>query len=82
VAALIPDARAARAEARRLRGDVVELKLAVRASATHSLAQRRAAEAQLSRIMAHRDEPLPSPWSTLRWSYDAGPLAGVLVPLG
>jgi hypothetical protein len=81
VAALIPEACAARAEARRLRADMAELRLATRESADHSLEQRRTAEAALTRITARRSEPLPSPWSTLRWSCDATPLSGVLVAI-
>ncbi|HZT83797.1 MAG TPA: hypothetical protein VE984_00050 [Gaiellaceae bacterium] len=79
--ALIPEARAARVEARRLRREVLELKLVLRESAVRSLAQRRAAAAALSGLAARRGEPLPSPWGTLRWSYDAEPLTGVLVAI-
>jgi hypothetical protein len=51
----------------------------LRASAAHSREQLRSAEASLRRIEARRDDPLPSPWSTLPWKYDQRSLAGVLV---
>jgi hypothetical protein len=79
VAALIPEARAARVEARRLRVESVMLKRALRESNAHSLEQLRDAEDALSRVRARRSEPLPSPWSTLRWLQDDEALAVVLV---
>ena len=81
MAELIPDARAVRAEAEWLRGQAVTLKVAVRANAKYNREQRRSAEAALQRIQARSDEPLPSPWSTLRWSSDHDALADVLVPV-
>lgn len=76
---LIPTARAARVESKRLRRQTVSLKLTLRESAAHSREQLRAAEAALSRAHARCDEPLPSAWSTLHWTCDDRALAGVLV---
>ena len=80
MAALIPDARAARAEAERLRRESAMLKVAARASASHSREQLRSAESAVDRSRRRWDEPLPSPWSTLHWSSDHDALAAVLVP--
>jgi hypothetical protein len=66
-------------EANRLRRETYALKRLLRASAAHSREQLRSAEASLRRIEARRDDPLPSPWSTLPWKYDQRSLAGVLV---
>ena len=79
MAALISEARAARQEALRLRGEMRALKLVVRESAAYSRGQCQTAEEALTRVQARRDEPLPSPWSTLQWSSDHRQLAGVLV---
>jgi len=81
VAALIPDARAARMESVRLRREMQARKRVVRQNSAYARQQLRTAEEALSRVQARRDERLPSPWSTLRWSYDHQALAGVLVPL-
>lgn len=80
MASLIQDAEAVRAESRRLRCEMFELKLAVRASA-HSLEQRRAALKSLDSVRDRVEAPLPSPWTTLHWSYNYRPLADVLVPV-
>jgi hypothetical protein len=81
MAALIPEARAARQEAGRLRGESFALKLALRQNAAHSREQLETAEAAMSRVQARREEPLPSPWSALLWSCEDGALEGVLVAL-
>jgi len=81
VAALIPEARAARIQAARLRSEVHARKLEVRQNAAYTREQLRVAEEALTRVQARRETRLPSPWSTLGWSYDHRPLAGVLVPL-
>jgi len=81
VAALIPEARAARMEADRLRKETDSLKVSVRESAARSRKQLHAAEVALSRVHELRHEPLPSPWSSLQWIYDEETLAGVLVSI-
>lgn len=81
MAALIPEARTARNESLRLRGEMQTLRLAVRQRAAYSHEQRRKAEEALTRVEARREELLPSPWSALHWSYDHRALGGVLVPL-
>jgi len=80
VAALIPEARAARSESIRLRAEMQARKLAVRRSAADTRAQLQGAEMALVRAQA-REATLPSPWSSLRWSLDDRPLAGVLVSI-
>jgi hypothetical protein len=81
VAALIPDAQAARKEAGRLRGEALALKLVLRESAAQSREQLRTAEAALSRVQERRYEQLPSPWSALLWRREDETLDGVLVVL-
>ena len=81
MAPLIQEAVEARAQSRRLRSEMFELKLALRESAGHSLDQRRTALEELERVRERLDAPLPSPWSTLHWSYNYRPLAEVLVPV-
>lgn len=81
MASLIQEAEAARAQSRRLRGEMLELKVSLRESAGHSLEQRRTALESLDRVRVRRDSPLPSPWSTLRWSHDHSSLGDVLVPV-
>jgi hypothetical protein len=81
MATLIQEAAEARAQSRLLRSEMFELKLALRESAGHSLEQRRTALAELDRVRDRLDTPLPSPWSTLYWSYNYRPLADVLVPV-
>ena len=80
MAALIPEARAARSESVRLRSEMQVRKLAVRRSAAHTRKQLQTAEMALVRAQA-REATLPSPWSSLRWSLDHRPLGGVLVPI-
>ena len=67
--ALIPEARQARDEARRLRVESLELKLSLRASAARSHEEIIKARAAVSRVQARRSTPLPSPWSALGWTY-------------
>lgn len=81
MAPVIPQARAARAEASRLLGETMGLKLALRETAAQSREQRRAAQEAKSLVHARRAKPLPSPWSELTWSYYTEPLAGVLTPI-
>src|SRR5262249_6929744 len=66
VAALIPEARAARMESVRLRREMQARKRVVRQNSAYARQQLRTAEEALSRVQARRDERLPSPWSTLR----------------
>jgi hypothetical protein len=81
MAALIDEARAARRDALRLRTQTAGLKLSCQARVV--IAQRAIATAEqvTLRIEARRIEPLPSPWSTLDWVYDARTLHDVLVPV-
>jgi len=81
VAALIPEARAARVEANRLRRESRELRFSLRRSAARSRERLEAAEAAMNRVQARRQEALPSPWSTLCWSYDDATVARVLVSI-
>jgi hypothetical protein len=81
MATLIQEAAEVRAESRRLRSEMFELKLALRESAGHSLEQRRTALEAFDRVRDRLDTPLPSPWSTLYWSHNYRPLADVLVPV-
>jgi hypothetical protein len=74
-------ARAAREEAGRLRMEARTLKVALRASAAESREQLSTAEAALNGIRARGCEPLPSPWSSLRWTHDDDALTAVLVPI-
>ena len=79
--ALNDAALAARVEAQRLRGEATSLKLTTRVNVALSHAHLDRMSAQADRARARRLEPLPSPWSGLRWvqSYDA--LDQTLVPL-
>ena len=79
--ALIPEARQARDEARRLRLESLRLKLSLRASAARSRAELREAHSSLNQVRARRSTPLPSPWSVLRWTYSDEDVDRTLVPL-
>jgi len=68
-------------EARRLRRETLTLRLAMRESAAYSHEQLHTAEEALSQALERRCEPLPSPWSSLQWSYDHETLSGVLVSI-
>ncbi|HKC77306.1 MAG TPA: hypothetical protein VKB70_02855 [Gaiellaceae bacterium] len=81
MASLIADARAARAEARRLRVEAMSLKLALRRSESCSLERRHKAEVALAQVRDCRALGLPSPWSTVRWLYEDEELEHTLVPL-
>ena len=81
MASLIQEAAEARAQSRLLRSEMFELRLVLRENAGRSLEQRRTALEACERVRERLDAPLPSPWSTLRWSHNYRPLAEVLVPL-
>ena len=77
---LTGEARSARIDARRVRREATEVKLHVRSNLALSRERRRRAEVQLERARTQRDEPLPSPWSELRWAHTYEPLELTLVP--
>jgi hypothetical protein len=81
LAALIPDARAARTESERLRCEIQARKLEVRENAACSREQLRSATEALTRVQKRSEVRLPSPWSSLQWSYDHRVLGDVLVPI-
>lgn len=81
MAELSSEALAARVAARRVRGEAAEVRLHVRSNLALSRERRRRAHVQLERARAQRDEPLPSPWSELRWRHTYEPLELTLVPL-
>lgn len=81
MAALIPEARAARIEAVRLRYEARALKHTLRATAARSRNQLLAAEEARDLVLAHHYELLPSPWSSLRWRHQDEALDSTLVPL-
>jgi hypothetical protein len=81
VAPLKSGARAARANAARLRSEAEGLKLAVRGSLACSRERLETAQSAADDARAKRDEPLPSPWSELRWTQSYETLEQTLVPL-
>jgi hypothetical protein len=81
VASLSVTARAARVDARRIQSESKSLKLRVRGNLARSRARLGEAELQASKARARRLEPLPSPWSELRWVRTYETLDRTLVPL-
>ena len=81
MAPLPSGARAARADAMRLRNEAQTLKLAVRDSLAGSRERLERAQVAADRARAKRDEPQPSPWSELRWIQTYEALELTLVPL-
>jgi len=81
VAPLSYEARAARVDATRLRSEAQELKLIMRGNLACSRKQLGKAQRETDRAQARRVEPLPSPWSELRWTPPYETLELTLVPL-
>jgi hypothetical protein len=83
VAALtVNAARAARAEAQRLRVDASELRLAVHRSLRLAAARKETAEtAAATAARTQRAGLVASPWSSLEWLGDDEELRRVLVPV-
>lgn len=81
MAPLSSDAKAARADAARLRNQAEELKLALRSNLASSRARLEKAQSAADVARAKLDEPQPSPWSELRWSQAYETLERTLVPL-
>ena len=82
MASLSVTARAARVDARRIRSESSSLKLRVRGNLNRAHERLGKAELEASRVRARRVEPLPSPWSELRWTRTCESLDRTLVPLG
>jgi hypothetical protein len=81
MAPLSAAARAARADAVRLRTETQVLKFQVRGSLARSRERLGTAQAQTHRARAKRFEPWPSPWSELYWTQSYETLERTLVPL-
>jgi hypothetical protein len=81
VAPLTDAAQAARDDATRLRGEAQELRLAARGNLARARERLGRARLEADRAQASRIEPLPSPWSELRWAQAFGSLEQTLVPL-
>jgi hypothetical protein len=81
VASLNAEAQAARVDATRLRTQAQALKLAVRRNLACSRERLEQALSETDRARARRDEPMPSPWSELRWTHRYETLEQTLVPL-
>jgi hypothetical protein len=81
VAPLRRDAQVARFDARRLRHECESLKQNVRDNLDSSRAHLVKAHDESSRARANRAEPLPSPWSELRWNQAYETLELTLVPV-
>jgi hypothetical protein len=79
--ALNDSAAAARDDARRLRGRAEELRQMVRGNVARSHERLDRAQAQARTAEARRFQPLPSPWSDLRWVQGYETLEQTLVPL-
>jgi hypothetical protein len=82
VASLSVTARAARVDARRTRRESRSLKLRVRGNLNRAHERLGQAKREASKARARRGEPLPSPWSELRWTRTYESLDRTLVPLG
>jgi hypothetical protein len=74
-------AREARIDARRLRHESESLKLSVRGNLARSRERLGKAQDAADRARARRADPLPSPWSELRWTQTYETLELTLVPL-
>ena len=81
MAPLTYEARVARVEATRIRREARELRLAVRGNLARSRQRLGRAQVEADRAQARRAEPLPSPWSELRWTQPFETLEQILVPL-
>ena len=81
MASLSVTARSARVDARSIRSESKSLKLRMRRNLARSRARLGAAELEASKARAWRLEPLPSPWSELRWIRTYETLDRTLVPL-
>jgi hypothetical protein len=81
VASLNAAAEAARVDATRLRNEARELKLLARGNLARSRERLDRAQVQTDRARATRAEPMPSPWSELRWTQPYETLEQTLVPL-
>jgi hypothetical protein len=81
VAALTSEAAAARVDATRLRRKTRELKRSVRVNLARSRERLDKAQVEANRAQACCGEPLPSPWSELRWNRSLETLEKTLVPL-
>ncbi|HEU5244220.1 MAG TPA: hypothetical protein VFU33_07460 [Gaiellaceae bacterium] len=81
MAALTHEAYAARVDATRLRRETHELKLVVRGNLARSREGLGRAQVAASKSRAWLLEPLPSPWSELRWTRSLETLEKTLVPL-
>jgi hypothetical protein len=79
VAPLIDAARAARAEAERLRRESAELRLALRWN--KQIAGARTRQAATVAAGVRRQVPMASPWSGLLWLREDDSLDQILVPL-
>lgn len=81
MASLSVAARAARVDARRIRSESRSLKLRVHGNLARTHERLGRAELEASKARARRVEPLPSPWSELRWIRTYETLDRTLVPL-
>ena len=79
--ALNDSAQAARVDARRLRGQAQALRKLARTNVARSHEKLDRAHVEADRALARRLEPLPSPWSNLRWTQTYETLERTLVPL-
>ena len=81
MAPLSASAHKARLDAKRLRDESQMLKLHMRGNLARSRERLGRAQAETDRARAKRFEPLPSPWSDLRWAQSYDTLDRTLVPL-
>jgi hypothetical protein len=81
LAALNTSAQRARLDAQHLRAQAQVLKLRVRRNVARSRERLGQAQVETDRARAKRVEPLPSPWSELRWAQSYDTLDRTLVPL-
>ena len=81
MASLILAAEAAREDARRLRSDASELRVAVRRSVRLANVRTEKAAAATEIARARREIPVASPWSGLHWRLEHESLERILLPL-
>ena len=81
MATLTAEAQVARKDAARLRRETRELKRVVRGNLARSRQRLGKAHVEAERSRACLVEPLPSPWSELRWTRSLETLEKTLVPL-
>jgi hypothetical protein len=74
-------ARAARADAGRLRSEALELKLALRGNLASSRDRLARAQLETDRARARRAIPHASPWSGLHWLLEDESLERTLLPV-